>query len=166
MKIIEEFGINPYLLLAQVVNFTILLFLLKKILYKPILKVLEERKVKIVRSLKEAEDIEKRLVETAKEQEKILEKARSEAANLISEVKKESKELSEKMLADTRATVDEAMKRGEERLELEKQKMMSEVKKDLAGLVIAATAKVTQKTMDEPSNRRLVEEVVREMSKS
>ncbi|HEY4694878.1 MAG TPA: F0F1 ATP synthase subunit B [Candidatus Nanoarchaeia archaeon] len=166
MKIIEEFGINPYLLLAQVVNFTILLFLLKKILYKPILKVLEERKVKIVRSLKEAEDIEKRLVETAKEQEKILEKARSEAANLISEVKKESKELSEKMLADTRATVDEAMKRGEERLELEKQQMMSEVKKDLAGLVIAATAKVTQKTMDEPSNRRLVEEVVREMSKS
>ena len=44
--------------------------------------------------------------------------------------------------------------------------IMSEVKKDLAGLVIAATAKVTQKTMDEPSNRRLVEEVVREMSKS
>ena len=47
MEIIKQFGINPILLAAQVVNFIVLLFIFKKLLYKPILKVLDERKKKI-----------------------------------------------------------------------------------------------------------------------
>ncbi len=165
MKIIEEFGINPVFLLAQIVNFAILLFFLKKFLYKPILKALEERKVKIAKSMKEAEEIEKRLEQTSVTQEKILEKARIEATALVTEAKKESKELSEKLVAETKANIEEMLKKTDERLKLEKDQMMNEVKKDLATLVSVATAKVAQKVMDSPTNNKLVEETIREVSK-
>ena len=60
MDILSQFGVKPILLAAQVVNFLILLFILKKFLYGPILKVLSERRKKIEDSLKNVEEIEKR----------------------------------------------------------------------------------------------------------
>lgn len=165
MGIIKEFGLNPILLIAQVVNFTILLFLLQKFLYKPILKVLEERKAKVAKSLQDAEEIEKRLDQIAAEQEKILDKARTEAAKIIDESKAEAKGLSEKTLAETRSSVEEMLAKGGVSLKLEKDQMLSDVKKELAGIVIAATAKVAWKVMDEKTNRKMVEETIKELGK-
>ncbi|MBI2593944.1 F0F1 ATP synthase subunit B, partial [Candidatus Daviesbacteria bacterium] len=71
-KILSDFGVQPVLLLAQIVNFLVLLWILNKLLYKPVLKVLEERKAKIEKGLKNAEEIEKRLAQTAEEEEKAI----------------------------------------------------------------------------------------------
>ncbi len=78
MDILNEFGIKPILLAAQVVNFLILLYILKRFLYKPILKVLNERKNKIADSLKNAEEIERKLVEISEEEQKRIAKAVSD----------------------------------------------------------------------------------------
>lgn len=164
MEIFKEFGINPILLLAQIVNFAILLLLLKKFLYKPVLKILEDRKKEIADSLRNAEEIEKRLEKTNLEQEKILEKARTQADNLIKEAKIEAKNLSEITIADTKNTIDSMMKQNKERLGLEKNQLMADVKKDIAELVVAASLKVTQGTMDEVGNKKIVEEAIKEVS--
>jgi F-type H+-transporting ATPase subunit b len=163
MEIIKEFGINPVLLAAQIVNFTILLLLLRAFLYKPILKLLEERKKRVAASLKQAEEIENKLAEISQDQEKILQKAREEAARIIAESKQEAKELAEKTMQETKETVDQMIKRSEERVQLEKEKMMALVKKDITELVIAATAKVAKKTMDEPTNKKLIDETIKEL---
>lgn len=163
MEIFEEFGINPILLLAQIVNFTILLLLLKKFLYKPILKILEDRKKEIAASLKNAEEIEKRLEKTNIEQEKILEKARSQADNLLKEAKIEAKNLSEITLNNTKKTVEEMLKQSKERFNLERIQMMNEVKKDLAELVIAASLKVTQKAITKENSKKIVEQAIKEV---
>ncbi len=165
MDIVNQFGIKPTLLLAQIVNFAILVVLLKIFLYKPILKMLAERKSKIAKSLKDAEEIEKRLEQTNIEQEKILDKARNDSSVMIENAKKETKELSEKMIAETKVTVEEMLAKSSERMKLEKEQMMSEVKKDLADLVVAATAKVAQKTVDDASSRKLVDETVKEVAR-
>ena len=73
MEILKNFGIQPTLLLAQIVNFTIILFVLKKFFYKPITKVLEERKRRIEESLKNADEIEAKLQKTAEKTAQILE---------------------------------------------------------------------------------------------
>ena len=59
MQIFESFGIQPTLLLAQIVNFLIILFLLQKFFYKPIFKMFEDRKKRIEESLKSADLIER-----------------------------------------------------------------------------------------------------------
>lgn len=165
MQILQQFGVNPYLLLAQIVNFAILLFLLKKFLYKPILKVLDERKKKIALSLKSAEEIEKRLAATSEEQERILEKAKTEAAKMISESKQEAKELSEKLVAETKETVNGMIAKTQERLVLEKEAMMDSAKKDLALLVVAATKKVSTKVVSEKESKEMVQETLSEIEK-
>lgn len=165
MEIVKEFGINPILLLAQIVNFTILLFLLKKFLYKPILKVLEDRKSKIAVSLKQAEEIEKRLEKSAVEQEEMLNKARTEANLIISDSKKEAAELAEKTIEKTKVNVAEMLKKNEDRLKLEQEQMLIDVKKDLAEIVMRATAKVSQKTITGADNKKMVDEALAEVEK-
>ncbi len=164
MKIFEEFGISPILLLAQVVNFTILLVLLRLFLYKPVLKILEERKTKIAKSLKDAEEIEKRLADTQTEQEKLLGKAQTESSKLIAEAKEEAKELSEKTLAEARTAVEEMLAKNGQRLKLEREEMMSEVKGEIAVLVTAAAAKVVGKSVDQMDNKKMVDETIKEIT--
>src|SRR3989344_8353758 len=88
MEILKQFGINPVLLAAQVVNFLILLFILKKFLYKPILKVLDERKRKIEESLNNATEIERKLSQTNETIEKMIGKAALDAQKMLDETKK------------------------------------------------------------------------------
>jgi F-type H+-transporting ATPase subunit b len=165
MEIIKEFGINPILLLAQIVNFAILLFLLNKFLYKPILKVLDDRKVKVSTSIKNAEEIEKRLEQIQKEQENILEKARLEAASIVIEAKSEAKELTEQNLAETKSTMNELLEKNKERMLLEKEKLMKDAKKELADIVFIATKAVAKKEVTKESNTKLIEETIRNLDR-
>lgn len=165
MEALEKFGINPILLLAQIVNFTILLLLLRFFLYKPMLKILTERKQKVAKSIKDAEAIEKKLAQTQIEQEELLNKARTEANKLITEAKNEAKELSEKTLLEAKTSVNEMLAKNEERLKLERIEMMQGVKAEVAELVTSAAARVLEKSVDEFDNQKLVKETVKEMTK-
>ena len=163
-KILAEFGVQPVLLAAQVVNFLILLFLLKKFLYKPVLKVLETRKMRIAQSLKQAEEIEKRLGEIAdREEEAILRSAR-EGEKLI----KEAGEYSAKLIDDGRKEYENLVKRGMEdsrRLaEVEKFKVMQEVKENIGGILIIALQKVTGKILTEKEKKEILEKEIKNLS--
>src|SRR3990167_6839778 len=83
MDIFENFGIQPTLLFAQIVNFVIILYLLKRFFYKPILKVLDERKKKIEESLRNADLIETKLQKTDENSKKIIADSQIQAQNLI-----------------------------------------------------------------------------------
>src|SRR6476619_1002487 len=87
-QILTEFGIQPLLLAAQVVNFLVLLFILNKLLYKPILQMLQTRKDRIAESLKNAEEIENTLAKTEEDREKRLKEATDEAKDIINEATK------------------------------------------------------------------------------
>jgi F-type H+-transporting ATPase subunit b len=92
MEILNDFGFEPILFVAQIINFIIIFWLLKKFLYKPVLKLLEERKHKIESGLKNAEEAEKKLLEAVEKEENILRKAQTEAKKMIDEAIKEADE--------------------------------------------------------------------------
>ncbi len=72
MEIIKNFGLNPILLAAQIVNFLIIFFILKKFLYKPVLNVLNKRQVTIKEGLKQAEEARVKLEKVVIEEKDIL----------------------------------------------------------------------------------------------
>lgn len=163
MEFLEKFGVDPLLLLAQIVNFTILLLLLKLFLYKPILKILEERKKKVEHSIKSAEAIERKLAKVEEEQQKFLDQAKNEANKIIAEAKSEAKELTEKTITQTRQTAEEILTKNEQHLKLEKEAMLLEVKKELADLVAVATAKVVGKSLNEKDNQEIINQTLKEL---
>ena len=97
MDIIKNFGVNPMLLVAQIVNFLIVLFILKKFLYKPVLDVLKKRQITIKEGLKQAEEARIKLEKVVIEERNILRSAQLQSRKIIEDAKQESIEITRKM---------------------------------------------------------------------
>src|SRR3989344_921656 len=163
MEILEDFGVEPILLLAQVVNFVILLYILKRFLYKPILKVLEERKKKIETSVKQSEEMQKRFDEITKKQTEILDKAKAESEQIIEGAKNEAKILADQIQLNATNAGNETIKRTQQTLEIEKQKMINEAKREIVDVVTSITEKVVQKNLTKGDKERLVRQALTEI---
>lgn len=127
MEIFKDFGVNPILLVAQIINFLIVLFLLKRFMYKPVLDVLKKREEQIKNGLKDAQDAEKKLLDAEEKEKQIIHKAKESAEKIISGAKSEAAEIrtfaeesakkeSEKILVLARETIAQEEKAAEERL--------------------------------------------------
>lgn len=165
MDFLKDFGVEPVLLLAQIVNFAILLFILKRFLYKPILKVLEERKNKIETSMKQSDQIQKKFEEMGVKQQEILDNARNESAQIIDEAKSEAKTLADQIQIEASNQAQLSLKRTQETLALERQKMVSEAKKEIVSVVTLATQKVLGKVMTKKDKDQIVTEALNEVEK-
>jgi len=127
MDILEKFGVEPILLIAQIVNFLIILFILKKFLYKPVLDLLNKRKITIKEGLAQAEEArlklekviieEKQILKNAQLQaRKIVEDSRQEALDSAREIQEEGKKQTEKMLNDARVQIGREFQETEKKL--------------------------------------------------
>ena len=127
MEILKDFGVNPVLLVAQIVNFLIILFVLKKFMYKPVLDVLKKREDEIKRGIKESEVAQKKLVDAQEKESQILKKAQERAEKIVSDAKLEANDVrmkieeqtkkeTKRMLEEARQTVIQETKEAEERL--------------------------------------------------
>ncbi|HVF69376.1 MAG TPA: F0F1 ATP synthase subunit B [Xanthomonadales bacterium] len=146
MEILKNFGFEWTLFAAQIVNFLIIFWLLKKFLYKPVLKLLGERKKKIEDGLKNAEKAEKLLAETVQREEEILKKAQSEAKKLLDEARTqretmliqseaETKKQVAKMISDARDQIQFEATGASKKLEIQVSKLAIEfLEKSLKGL--------------------------------
>ena len=97
MDIIKNFGVNPILLIAQAVNFLIVFFILKKILYKPVLDLLKKRQSAIRDGLRQAEEARIKLEKVVVEEKEILRNAQLQAKKIIEETRTESAEIAKQM---------------------------------------------------------------------
>lgn len=159
----SDFGVQPVLLLAQIVNFLVLLFILKKLLYKPILKVLEERKQTIVQSLKNAEEIEKKLAKTAEEEEKRILKAAKEGEKIIKEAQDMAVLLIEEGKIKAETLAEQVLQDARNQALLEGEKIKKEMREHLSGFVMLALEKVTGKVINKEDQKKLIEDTVKRM---
>lgn len=128
MEIIKNFGIDPLILSAQIVNFLIIIFILKKFAFKPILEVLKKRESIIKEGLADAEEGRK-ILEDAKEKEKsILKNASVNAEKIISNAKLEALEIAKEIQEKSKKETDIILKNAKEQIELD----YSEAEKKLA----------------------------------
>ena len=165
MEILKDFGVEPILLLAQIVNFVILLYILKRFLYKPILKVLDERKKRIETSMKQSAEIQKKFEEVSQKQQEILDEAKKESTRIIGTAKNEAKILTNQIQTEANTQAEEIMKRNQQSLQLEKQKMISEAKQELIDVVASATERVVERSLTKADKDRLVKKSVAEIEK-
>src|SRR3989344_2957239 len=164
MEILKQFGVQPILLAAQVVNFLILLFILKKLLYKPLLKVLDERKKRIEESLENAEKIQKKLLETEEEKEKILAKASGEVQKMLDETKKEIGTMKEEGKLQAEQLAAQIIKKGEDEASANAEKMEQAIMVKVAEIVAVGMEKVTGKSFNSKERKEMIEKTMRNMS--
>lgn len=159
-KVLSDFGVNPILLAAQVVNFLVLLFILKKLLYKPVITLLDERKKKIEDSLANAEKIQKELEETEVRREKVLAEAIEEGKRIIAEATAAGNALMIESQNKAKADMEAMIEQGKAMIAGERDKMTREVKQDVARMIEMSMEKVLV-GLDSKSQQKLVDDAVK-----
>jgi len=159
-ELIKTFHIDWKLIIAQLVNFAIVLFVLYKFAYGPIMKMMDERTKKIDKGLKDAEDSHKKLQEIAEKEKAVLVEARKQAQEIVAKAEaaasKAKDEIADQAKQQAQKILDEATKK----IELEKNQMLSEVKTQVAELVVAATGKVIDEKIDEGKDKELIRKTI------
>jgi F-type H+-transporting ATPase subunit b len=162
--VIQTFGLRTDLFLAQLLNFLLVLAVLWKFAYKPIMKMLAEREAKIAQSVKNAESIEKRLLEVTIEKDAVLGEARKEAQALIVKAMSDTDARRGEMVDAAKKEVERVIAKGKEQLAAEHAAMLIEARKDLVEIAVKAAAKILQEGIDEKKSKSMAEEVVRKLT--
>lgn len=163
MSFLNDFGVQPILLAAQVVNFLLLLFILQKLLYKPILKVLDERKKKITDSLKNAEEIERKLEQISEEREKKLIETQREVKEILADASKTAEVIVKDAHLKAQKDIAKMTEKAQASFEAERDKLHQEIKVEFADLVSLGLQKVVGKSLSEKEKKELVEKSLKEL---
>lgn len=162
MELLTKLGIDWRLLIAQLVNFLILVLILYKFLYKPVLKMLDDRRGKIEKGLRNAEILGSELEKSRDLQAKEIQKARQEARAIIETAQKVAETAGEETKLKTKAEVEKLIIAAKNQITEEKEKMLTEIKKESASLVLVAAEKVVGKVIDSKMQKDLIENSIKE----
>jgi len=159
----EKLGINPWLLIAQIVNFVILLWLLQRFLYKPLLKLFRDRSTKIEDGLKTAENLKKQAAESETRQKEYLEEAKKEAHRIVSAATKLGDEEKKKILQLAAEESKKIVEQTTAEMNVEKKNIMNDIKKEVGEMVVSLTVATIKKSMDANTQKKLLKEAVKEV---
>lgn len=160
MELLNNLGINAKLLLAQLINFVILLWVLYKFAYGPVLKMLDERTKKIEKGLKDAEDSHKKLAEISEKEKAVLVEARKQAQEIIKKAEESAVASATEISASAKNQADKMLETAKKQIEQEKEKILTEIKSEVADMVVLATEKILNKKIDQESDKTIIEEAL------
>lgn len=159
-----QFGIEWKLIVAQAVNFIVVAFLLWRFAFKPVMATLDERQRKIAEGLQFAEESKTQLAETEKRQAEVLREANVKAQEILHEARENARQFEDKMKAETASQIEDMRRRGDEANELERQKMLTEVRQEIARLVVLTSGKVLKRELSDEEKTRLDKSAAEEIS--
>lgn len=153
-------GINLKLFIAQLINFAIVLFVLWKWGWKPILKILDERSKRIERSIQDAKHIEDEMKSLDKKRNDLLREAEQKAQAVITEAGRIAAEQRTRESEKTKAEISKLLERGKAELAREKEQMVQAARAELAEVVVAVTEKILVEKLDTKRDQELVKKVL------
>jgi F-type H+-transporting ATPase subunit b len=160
----ETFGFDTKIFLSQVVSFIIVALVLRQFAYKPILKVLEERRQRIAEGLLNAEKIKQQLAEAEQRHAEILAKANAQAQKMIDDARDSAARVGEIKQQEAVVAAEQIVAKAREASAIEHERTMAELKRELGRLVVDTTAKVTGKVLTSEDQKRLQEEAARQVA--
>ena len=153
--------LDPGLFIWTILTFLVLLFVLAKFAWKPLLKMLKDREELIRSSLEDAEKAQVELTRLNAEGEDIVNKARSEAQTIISEGKTAAAKLKEETLYSAKEQANSIIMEAENQIKIEKEKAISEIKTEVVELSLSITEKLITKNISKEDNKVIIEESLR-----
>jgi F-type H+-transporting ATPase subunit b len=165
MEVLSKFGINPVLLVAQIVNFLIILFIVKKYALKPILKMLKDRETTIKNGLQQAEDAKKLLEDTAEKERDVLKKAHTQARELLDEAKKDGEELLAKAETKTHQQIEKMLSEAREQISSETAQAEKRLMNHISDLAVKLIEKSSSELFTEKEQSIIMEKAVKNLKK-
>jgi F-type H+-transporting ATPase subunit b len=161
-ELISKLGIDFKILIAQIINFFILLFVLYRFAYKPVLKALENRSKRIEQSLKDAKAIEEKLQQGEADYQAKITEAEKKAGEIMVLARTEGDELRNKMLTEAKTEIQALVTKTKAEVADLKEQVITEARSELADLVVAASGRVISEKLTDAKDLELVKRALSE----
>ncbi len=159
-SITSTFGLNVPLFIAQVVNFFLVIIVLKKFAFGPVQKMLEERRIRIADGESKLKQIEKQLAESATTTAAAIAAANAEAVRLVEEAKAGAAAFSEQKSQEAIASAQSILTKAEAAAKADRDRLATELKREFGRLVAATTSQVTGKILNADDQKRINEDAL------
>lgn len=150
-------------ILAQMLNFFILVWILKRFAYQPLVDTMNERKTRIANDLANAEQARLEAEQLKVEYAQQMTLARQEAQEIVEKAHHQAQVASTEELAAARARIESEKIRAREDIENERNRAMLSLRNDVVSLSMAMASKVVAKDMDSETNTKLIEDAIRQL---
>jgi F-type H+-transporting ATPase subunit b len=158
LEILDKLGVNLGYLLVQIVNFVVMLLILRAWAYEPVVKMLQNRKEKINQGLEDARVAAEARNNAEAEAKKILDEAQAKASEIVREATARAEEASRDVKAAAEKEAADARKDALAQVEQERNAILGEVRGQVAALAMAAAQKLIGESLDEARQRKLIDE--------
>ena len=151
------FVVSPGLYIWSLVIFLLVLLILKKYAWKPLLDFLDQREKEISDSLAMAESAKADLEKVKEESEKILNEAKNQGKSIVSDSKQKAEDSANKILNDAKTKSDEFVLYAKKKIDVEKKKAIKEIKEEVVGLSLDLASQVLQRNVKDEDNNKFVD---------
>ena len=163
-EIARTFGVDWPHLIAQIISFSIVCVLLYLFAYKPVLRMLAQRRQLIAQGLANSEQIKAELAKTESQRQTVIAQANVEADHLGEEARAAAARLREQETQKAIAAAEQIMAKAREAAASDRTRMLAQLKREVGRLVVQTTAAITGKVLTTDDQRRLAEETARELA--
>jgi len=164
-ELVKIFHIDWKLLIAQIVNFAIVVWVLYRFALKPLMKILEKRNAEISKSLDDAKQMEVNLMMSAQEKANLITAAKKEANAIIEASRIDGSKQAQELLEKAKSEVNAVVTSAKQQIADEKEKMLAESRKEIGELVINVTEKVLRGTMNQEIDKNLIAKSLTDLDK-
>jgi F-type H+-transporting ATPase subunit b len=163
-QIAYTFGVDWPHLIAQIISFCIVCFLLQRFAYKPVLKMLAERQRQIEQGIANTKKIADELAQTETHRQEILNQTNDLVTKLMEEARTAAARVKDEETQKAIAAAEQILTKSREAAQQDYTRMLAELKRDLGRLIVQATATVTGKILTLEDQRRLEEEAAAQIA--
>ncbi len=155
--------VDPGLFIWTIVTFLVLLTLLAKFAWTPLLQALESRQALIRKSLDDAQQATKELERLNLEAAQIVNRARAEAEAIVSQSRSDGDRLREEIKQKARAEADHIVKNAERQIQLETSRALEQIRREAVDLSVMIASKIIQRNLSKEDNERLIDEALKQV---
>lgn len=154
--VLGTLGINWKIFIAQLVNFGIVLLVLRRFVYLPLLNAMAKRSQTIEQGLADAKKYELALIDLAKTRQKTAAEGRAAARELLDQAEKQAGQLKQEIIVQAEEAGQKLRQQNQEDLKQDKAKMLKEVKAEAAQLITSALEKILKEKIDHKKDEELI----------
>ncbi len=156
-------SIDVWTIIMQWGNLLILLLLIKKFLFKPVMSILEARESEIKNMYDEAENARSTANELKSEYTAKLDTARGEAEEIVKTAVKTAKSSSEEIISDAQDKAAAIMERANEKIEIERKTAINQAKNDLSDMALTIAGKVIERDINADDHSAMIDKFIEEL---
>lgn len=147
-------------IIATIINFAILYFILRRFLFKPVNNAIDTRQHEIINKITKTEEDRKKAEELRKENEDKLRLAKQEGKSIVEDYKVKADKVSTDILQEARQEAETIIERARVEAEREKEKAADEIKNQIVDLAVVLSSKALEESANEEQHRRLIKDFI------